>query len=313
MYNNDLNVGDAMQANLGFVLAQTTHVETEVYKLRFPQIRYPGLIPIDYSAPDWIQSVTYYSMDIAGEAGWTGDRSSDINVVGTSMEKHETRVHMADIGYDYGIEEVNQATLLGMNLSGDKAAAARLIYERKVDNVAFMGDGVKNFTGLFNNPNVTVTSATTGGWQGSTATERQILEDVNELISGVYAATNEIAIADTLLLPSLSYQFLASTLLPESNGKTLLQFLKESNVYKAETGQDLNIRGVRGLDDAGVGDTKRMVAYRNSKEVLKMHVPMRHRFLPVQMHGLTYKIPGIFRLGGLDIRLPREVRYSDGI
>lgn len=312
MNNNQLMVGDAMQANLGFVESQTAYVEAGVYRTRFPAIRYPGLIPVDYSAPEWIKTITYYSMDITGKADWIGDRASDIPVVGTSLAQDETAVQMAGIGYDYGLEEVNQALMLGMNLPGEKAAAARLIYERTVDNIMFTGDVEKGWKGLYNNASVTAISATTGNW--ATATEDQILADVNELLGGIYTATNEIAMADTLLLPSLKLQYIASRRLGDGNGAlTILQFLQQANVYTAETGNQLTIRGARGLNTAGAGNTSRMVAYRRSPEVLKAHIPMRHRFLPVQVVGLTYKVPGIFRLGPLDIRLPKEVRYSDGI
>lgn len=312
MNNNQLMVGDAMQANLGFVESQTAYVEAGVYRTRFPAIRYPGLIPVDYSAPEWIKTITYYSMDITGKADWIGDRASDIPVVGTSLAQDETAVQMAGIGYDYGLEEVNQALMLGMNLPGEKAAAARLIYERTVDNIMFTGDAEKGWKGLYNNASVTAISATTGAW--ATATEDHILADVNELLGGIYTATNEIAMADTLLLPSLKLQYIASKRLGDGNGAlTILQFLQQANVYTAETGNQLTIRGARGLNTAGAGSTARMVAYRRSPEVLKAHIPMRHRFLPVQVVGLTYKVPGIFRLGPLDIRLPKEVRYSDGI
>lgn len=312
MNNNQLMVGDAMQANLGFVESQTAYVEAGVYRTRFPAIRYPGLIPVDYSAPEWIKTITYYSMDITGKADWIGDRASDIPVVGTSLAQDETAVQMAGIGYDYGLEEVNQALMLGMNLPGEKAAAARLIYERTVDNIMFTGDAEKGWKGLYNNASVTAISATTGDW--ATATEDEILADVNELLGGIYTATNEIAMADTLLLPSLKLQYIASKRLGDGNGAlTILQFLQQANVYTAETGNQLTIRGARGLNTAGAASTARMVAYRRSPEVLKAHIPMRHRFLPVQVVGLTYKVPGIFRLGPLDIRLPKEVRYSDGI
>jgi hypothetical protein len=40
---------------------------------------------------------------------------------------------------------------------------------------------------------------------------------------------------------------------------------------------------------------------------------MPHRFLPVQIEGLQFTIPGIFRLGGLDVKLPNAIRYGDGI
>jgi hypothetical protein len=44
-----------------------------------------------------------------------------------------------------------------------------------------------------------------------------------------------------------------------------------------------------------------------------MHVPMPLRFFAPQQIAITFKVPGIFRLGGLDIRRPREVGYWDGI
>lgn len=310
MNNNLLAVGDAMQTNLGFVQSQTAHVEAGVYAMRFPSIRYPGLIPVDTSAPEWIKTVDYYSMDISGTAGWTADRAKDLNMVGVELGKSSSNVFMADIGYDYGLEEVNQAAGLGMNLPGEKAAAARTIYERTVDNIAFTGDDEKGWSGLFNSAAVIAEAAPTGGW--ATATEDQILADINAVITGVFTNTNEIAMADTLILPSVKYQYIASKRLGDT-GMTILEFIQKANAYTAETGQKLNIRSSRGLNTAGVGDTSRMVAYRNSPEVLKMHIPMRHRFLPVQIDGLTYQVPGIFRLGGLDIRLPREVRYMDGI
>lgn len=310
MRQNSLMVGDAMQATLGFVVSQTTHIEAGVYAMRYPEIRYPSLIPVDYSAPEWIKTITYYSMDIAGQASWIADRAQDIPVVGTMMEKAETSVYMAGIGYDYGLEEVNHASMLGMNLTGDKASAARLVYERMIDRLAFSGDTEKNMTGLFNNASVTAGSAPTGDWD--TATEDEILADVNDVLMDVYAATNEVAMADTLLMPSAKLQKIASMRLGDA-GITVLEFLQRANVYTAETGRPLTIRGVRGLSTAGAGLTNRMVAYRRSPQVLKMHIPMRHRFLPPQISGLTFKVPGIFRVGGLEIRLPKEVRYSDGI
>lgn len=298
------------QAGLGFVQAQTTHIETQVYKTRYPGIRYQGLIPIDTSAHPYAQAVDYYSMDEAGEAQWIADRAADIPVVGTEMGKSTTAVHTAGIGYDYGLIEVNQASMLGMPLTADKANAARHQYERMVDKVAFDGDTEKGFEGLYSYTGVDVMSAPTGSW--AAATEDEILADINAQLTGVFTATGEVAMADTLLLPATKYQYIASRRLGDT-GMTILDFIQKSNAYTAETGLPLTIRGIRGLDTAGASDAARSVAYRRSPEVLKLHIPMPHRFLPVQVVGLTFKVPGIFRLGGLDIRLPKEVRYMDGL
>lgn len=311
--NNQLRTVDQMQANIGFVESQTAHIEAGVYAHRFPAIRYAGLIPVDNSAPEWIRTIDYFSMDVAGSAGWTADRSRDLNLVATEYGKASSTVHLADIGYDFGLQEVEVARSVGANLSGDKALAARMIYERFVDKIAFTGDAEKGWSGLFNNPSVTASGATTGDWSNSNTNEDQMLADVNELLSGVWTATNEIAMADTLLLPHTEIQRLGSTRLGDNGTLTVLEFIRNQNVYTAETGQPLTIRGIRGLEEAGVSGAKRMVAYRNSTEVMKMHIPMRHQFLPMQTVGLSFQVPGIFRLGGLEIRLPSEVRYSDGI
>ena len=57
-----------------------------------------------------------------------------------------------------------------------------------------------------------------------------------------------------------------------------------------------------------------MIAYARDPEVLKMHIPMTHKFLPVWQTGpLVFDVPGIFRLAGLEIRRPGAVRYMDGV
>jgi hypothetical protein len=41
---------------------------------------------------------------------------------------------------------------------------------------------------------------------------------------------------------------------------------------------------------------------------------MPHQFMPVFQKGpLRWEVPGVFRLGGLDIRRPAEVKYRDNI
>lgn len=304
------NLFDA-QAALGFVTSQTSHIETQVNETVYPDIQYPGLVPVDTSAHPFAKSVTYYSSDKFGKADWVNGNSDDIPLAGTERAKHETNVYMAGIGYSYGYEEINQAQMLGVNLPADDAMAARRAYEEMVDGVALKGDTAKNFSGLINNSAVTAGSATTGSW--GSATEDQILGDVNDAILAVATDTNYASMANTLLLPFPKLNALATKRLGDTQ-MTILEFLRKNNTYTAMTGQELTIRGVRGLDTAGAGSVNRMVAYRRDPQVLKLHIPMPHRFLPVYQDGpLNFVVPGVFRLGGLDIRRPKEVRYADGI
>ena len=301
------------QAALGFLINQTSYIEQQVNEIVYPDIQYPELIPVDTSAGEFAKSVTYYSSDKYGEANWINGNSDDLPLAGTEKTKFQTPVYTAAIGYSFGWEEVNQAMLLGRNLQADDAAAARRAYEEMVDRVAVLGDSRKGFQGLINNSSVNAASATNGDWGGTGTTSDQVLEDVNNALLAVGSSTLYTSIADTLLLSFGKMNFLATTRLGDTE-RTLLSFLRENNTYTAMTGRPLTIRGVRGLETAGVGATERMIAYRRDPSVLKLHVPMVHRFLPVHQAGpLRWEVPGVFRLGGLDIRRPLEVKYRDGI
>jgi len=307
---------DAMQASLGFAQKQTSHIEAGVYRFRYPELDYASLIPVETSAGEFVKSVTYHSMDGAGAAKWLNGNGKDVPVVGMQMEKHETAVHTAGIGYSYGYEEVNQARMLGIPLDGEKARIARRAYEEMVYDVALNGDSNKNFEGLYGYTGVPSATATADG-TGSTATwstktPDQIIRDVNAILTGIVTATKETELADTLILPTERFNSIASTRLTDTN-MTILEFIQRANVYTAQTGQQLTIRGKRGLLTKGSGSTARMIAYRRAPDVLKLHIPMVHRFFPVQIEGFQFTIPGMFRLGGLDVRLPKAVSYIDGI
>ena len=301
------------QAALGFIIAQTAHVESSVYQIRYADIQYPQLIPVDTSAHPFAKTVTYFSSDKAGAADWLNGNADDIPMADTEMSQFETAVWTAGIGYGYGWEEINQAQMLGIGLANDKANAARRASEEMLDRVALEGDTTKGLEGLLDHSAVTATGATTGDWDGGSTTPDQIIGDVNDALTNVQTATNNIVLADTLLLPYSKWNYLASRRLTDTS-MTILEFIRANNVYTAQTGSPLIIRATRKLDTAGVSATARMVAYRRNPEVLKLHMPMPHRFLPVWQAGpLRWEIPGVMRLGGLDIRLPSEVSYTDGI
>lgn len=306
---------DSPQAGLGFLISQTSHIESQVWEVKYPDITYPDLIPVDTSAGEWVKSVTYFSKDIAGQAQWLNGMADDIPMARSSREKHETAVEMAGIGYGYSIEELNQARMLGINLAADEAMAARRAYEELVDSVAFNGDTGKGFKGLINNSNVTAADVADGAStnpEWSTKTADEILLDVNAGITGVWSASKTVELADTVLLPLTQYSLLFTKRLGDTT-LNLFEYIRRNNIYTAQTGKDLTIKAMRQLAGAGAGSTDRMVVYRRAPEVLKMHIPMPLRFLAPQQRVLRFIVPGMFRIGGVDIRRPGSVRYFDAI
>lgn len=307
------------QEALAFLVSQASHIEAEVVRIRYPDIQYPFLIPVDTSANEWAKSVTYFSMDKVGQAQWFNHMGTDMALADVNRAKHEQTVEMAGIGYRYTLEEIGQATMIpGTNLSTEKAEAARRAYEEFVDNVALRGDTAKGLTGLINDANVPVANLAYNGTGSSTSwtdkTGDQIIADVNGALSGVYTESLQVEMADTVLLPVREFANIATKPRSSTTDTSVLDWLQKYNVFTSMTGQPLTIRAVRGLETAGVGGVGRMVVYRRDPRVLKLHIPMPHRFLPVWQTGpITFDVPGIFRLAGVDVRLPKAIRYMDGL
>jgi hypothetical protein len=308
---------DAQQA-LAFIQTQATHIEGEVDKIEYPEVQYPDLIPVDYSAPEWIKSITYYSQDRVGKADWFNHLGRDVPRADVDRAKFETGVEMAAIGYGYTVEELAQADMMNVSLTPDKADAAREAYEEFVDDVALYGNVTKGFYGLISYPGVAAINAPADGTGASRAwankTPVQIARDINLGLTGVWTDTKQIGMANTVLLPPEQYSYIVTTMFDPNGNQTILDWIEKTNIYTKVTGQKLLVRSVRGLETAGSGGSARMVIYKRDPKVLKMHIPMRHKFLePMRTGPLLYEIPGIFRLGGLDVKRPAYIRYIDMI
>jgi hypothetical protein len=312
-----MNMWDSQQA-LGFLIEQTTYIESEIYRIQYPDIIYSQLIPVDTSASEWAKSVTYFSMDKLGAADWLSGAGMDMRYADVNRNKFEQGIEMAGIGYTYTLEELGQAMLIpGLNLSAERAESAVRLYEEFMDKLAYLGNTDKGWTGLLNNTYVTVVDAAATGtgssplWDNKTAD--QMIADVQDALTSVYNGSLTVEMADTVLLPITAMQLLANTRVPNTYGNAL-NYLAKYNLYTHTTGAPLTIRGVLGLGSAGVAGVGRMVAYRRDPRVLKLHVPMPHRFLPVWQRGpMTFDIPGIFRTGSVEVRRPGAMVYVDGI
>ena len=305
------------QAALGFLVSQVSSIESEVYAIRYADIQYPRLVPVDTSAYPWAKTVTYFTTDQVGQADWMDGDASDMPFAELSRAKYETTVESAKIGYRFSLEEVNQAMMVpGMNLPADKAAAARRAADELVERVVISGDGRKGFLGLVNQalvPQVAVPNGAAGSPAWAQKTPAEILADVNNALVGAWASSAQVELHDTVLLPVAQYGTIAAMPRSATSDTTVVTYLQTNNVYTSTTGRPLTIRTLRQLKGAGAGGTDRMITYRRDPQVLKFHMPMPHQFFPPQQRMLEFVIPGMMRLGGLDVRLPRGISYNDGI
>lgn len=303
-------MNDAPQQALAFLISQIAHIEQQVYEIKYPDITYANDVPVDTAAGEWVKTITFFSEDRVGAAKFINGNAYDVPFADVNHEKFESVVEMAGIGYRYGIEELNQARMLGQSLDARRAMSARRAYEEFANDIAYSGNSSKGWKGLINSTAVTPANVAGAVWASKTADE--ILNDINTGITGMWSATKTVELAGSVRLPLDQYALLFTKRLGDTT-MNLHEYIKKNNIYTAQTGQELDIRALRQLDGAGAGATDRMIAYRKSPDVLKMHIPMPLQFLLPQQKGLGFEVPGMFRLGGVDIRLPGAVRYLDGI
>jgi hypothetical protein len=305
------------QQALAFLVSQLSYVEPVVYRMKYPELNYAEMVPVVAIGNEWAKSITFFSVDMVGQADWFHTQASDIPLADFARGKAEVAIEMAAIGYRYNLEELGQQMMLpGTNIGTERAASCRRAYEEFVYNVALYGDVRKNWLGLTNHTSPPVIN-TAHTWAydlaQTTPLVQQILTDFNSVLVNIWQGSLTVEMANTVLLPLSALATLAIAQLPNTT-MNVLQFIKQNNIYTQTTGQELTIRAVRGLDTAGASGNGRMIAYNNNPEILRFHIPMPHKFMPVwQRTPLVFDVPGIFRLGGLEIRRPLAFRFLDGV
>tara|TARA_R110002167_G_scaffold42512_13_gene129157 strand:+ start:1809 stop:2771 length:963 start_codon:yes stop_codon:yes gene_type:complete len=307
------------QAALPFVIGQGRNIETKIYQRRYPTFNYAAHVPVVTEGNEWAIGTTFFTVDTAGEAKFLSGAGTDMpfNQVNRDQASHDFA--MIGSGWEWNLEEINQASLYGINLNDTKAMSATDKVERLLNSIAMSGATEKNWTGLVNNGSVSRVDVANDGTGPSTfwsaKTNDQIMRDINELISSIGENSEEVEWADSLRVPPEAYRLLATRRLGAGDGLlTLLEYVRKNNVYTATTGQMLDIQPLRELATAGNSTTGRMMAYRRDPEVLRFHLPMPRRVLqPRQKSIMGFETGIIARTGGVEIRLPGAVAYADKI
>jgi hypothetical protein len=317
---------------VAFVTGQAYKINATVLAAQYPDFDFGRFVYVDSSGPEWTPGTWTWTSDMSGAAKWQSGYAKDIPYADVSQNYQLKTHHLAAVGYQWNIEEVNTTIrIAGQGLDTRRAAAARQAYMQFMYALTLSGDTEKRIGGLINYTGITPTPVPddgTGGvryWVSSTGvgtkTPAQIVRDINNAIGGTNNLTFNIAPADTIMLPQNAYNYIAGTPYSATTMETILSFIQRSNVYTIQTGRPLTIRALRELNTAATNTTSptsagmgRMVVYRNDPNTVKLHLPMPHKFLPVYQDGpLNFMVPGIFRTGGVEILDPVTFAYWDGV
>jgi hypothetical protein len=319
----------AAQAQLGFLVGNLTFIEQEVLRQPYPEIRYPTLLNVDTSAPDYIESIGFKVLDYKGEPAPIGDLSHDFPLAEIASKVGGVDVVQAGLGYTYTQIEVGKAMEMAnaqgfggaINYLAEKPIATRTLTEQWLDRVAMIGDPrwpSLTIGGLIRYPGVPVLATGTllGGANKTIAqilaqepddAAQQLLNLLNNLILQVYSVqTNSIFRPTHILMPLVQYGLLTTFRIPNTS-ETLISYLER--VLRITFEPVLQLKG------AGVGGTDRMMAYTKNPQFAKFHLPMPFTLnAPIPSHGgLRFEAAGVVRTAGTELRVPMSHAYVDGI
>lgn len=292
-----IDLNDAQQT-LAFLAPQLLRVEQGVYMTKYPLADYAEFMPVDTQGTVWTAGSLYYSGDIAGKPEWFDVAADDMPYADVSRTQFLQENHIAGIGYKWNRGDMERGQQLGINIMADKADAATKTAERFIHRTAMTGDGLKFATGFIDDALMTVDA---GNSIDSNSDVDDDIAQVNEALTRVETDTLETYRADTLAVPTSVYNVMASKRV-DGTGISLLRYLQENAVIRGIT-----IKPTRHLETAGSGGSKRMIAYANTAEVHRFHLPGGgHQFFPMWQKGpFSWEVPGIMAIGGYENRIPK--------
>lgn len=306
-YDADMRMSSA-DDGLGFYISQLTNLEQKIYEAKYRNIVFQDFIPVDTSAPEWVDSISYVSYDAVAMGKFIAANGKDLPSVTASAKLSSFPVGYAGISYEYSLDELRKSQQLRIPLDATKARMAYRGSQEHVQIVAFFGDSSRGMAGLLNNANVPVDTSTVD-W--STATGAQIVNDLNGMFSDVWTDSANVHVPDTLLLPSAEYAKITSMRMDTGTDTTVYEFFLKNNLYTALTGVAPTVKPLLELNTAGAGGQGRRMAYEKNPDNLVMHMPIPFRPLAPQPDGLTLKVPCEYKSSGVEFRYPLSATYKD--
>lgn len=284
---------------------------------------YPRDIVIQ-SGGGWVDyvsamSVAYGITGGAGASPVTAGGANGIPVVQASVDKGVYKAHVFAAALRVMFQDMQRSNYIGRSLDNLLQDGVRMAYDKHMDENTYVGIEEYGTTGLVNNPDVTETTAangasTTSTW--STKTPQEILKDVNDALTAVWAANeyDETAVPNHILIPYEQYNYILTTMVTDLATETIYDFLMKNNVA-AKNGGSLFIGATRWCKGAGTGSKDRMVVYVNHERFVKEDelVPMSRIMSAPNVANVCYDTAYMANISEVQLFYPTSMLYVDGI
>lgn len=289
----------------------------------------------DVSIGDETSSFTVSSFAAGGGLkgsgkAWASTNANALANISLDKGKIATPLNVWAADVSYTVVELEQSIRLGTSIDAEKFEALRLKHQLDIDEQVYVGDAQLGVYGLTNlnlrsdSSAVTNVSNVAVGIEGGSPTQwslkspAEMLADVNEILTSVWASSGYAQMPDRLLLPTKQYGLISTETVSNAGSVSVLAYLLENNIVKQSGGRLeiypskwLNGRGVGGTPET-LGSVDRMVAYTKDKNRVRFPmVPLQRT--PVQYRSLYQVVTYYGKLGAIEAVYPETIAYRDGI
>ena len=237
-----------------------------------------------------------------------------IPLVQANFGKDLWKTHIISAGTRIFWVDMQRGNMTGRNLDTLLRDGLRMTYDKHMDENTYVGFARYGTTGLINNADVTVTSASTT-FANATSPD-DILDIINTAILDAWAAAGYDldAIPNHIIMPYEQYNYIATTRIGQLAEKTILTFLLENNVAK-QNGSDLYIGATAWCKGAGAGNTDRMVVYCNKERYIAMDelVPLTRAMTTPNAERFSYDTAYAGNVSEVEVFYTQPIVYVDGI
>lgn len=305
---------DGDEASVFFAQELET-IKAKTYDEKLPNLNAARLFPVSTEADPGGDTISYESYGMVGIAKILANYADDLPRADVRGEKNTVNVFTVGTSYGYSVQDIRAAKMKGLPLSERKALSARRANDTAINRIAFKGDKEHKIVGVLQHPNInTKVLANDGNENGGTnATEwkyktpLQVLRDLNEAVTMIVDVTNGVEIPDTILLPIAQYNYLATTIVPDTNGESIMtNFMKNSRYIK-------KIEQVPELKGAGASGADMALIYRKDIDAVSLEIPMPFTQYAPQARNLEFVVPCESRTAGVIVYYPLSMCRVEGI
>ena len=245
--------------------------------------------------------------------------ANGLPVVQASVDKGVYKAHVFATALRVMFVDMQKSNFIGRSLDQLLQDGVRMTYDKHMDANVYVGISEYDTTGIVNNADVTETTVANGAagtatW--ATKTPLEILADINNAITAVWAAAeyDTEAMPNHILIPYEQYTYIMNTPVTDLATETILDFVLKNNVA-AKNGGSLYVGATKWCKGAGTGSKDRMVVYVNHERYINVDelVPMTRAMTQPNATNFCYDTAYAANISETQIFYPQTIGYFDGI